>query len=90
MSFTKGNDRSDYAVVYDRLRKRSYRTDQKIDQLWGDPTYYLDDAEQAEADMIVKQYNGYALHAAYVRGVKDALDAMELLEDANEAASEAA
>lgn len=61
MSFTKGNDRSDYARVYDRLRKRSYRS--------------------------LAQWTLGNRHKSYLAGVRDALDAMQQIEDEHEAAA---
>ena len=68
MRFTKGTTKDagdDYARVYDRLRKRSYRHER------GSPSYGADAAF----------YGDVMLHAAYVRGVKDALSAMVAIDD---------
>lgn len=65
MSFTKGNDRSDYARVYDRLRKRSYRS-------------------RVAAWLGHTSYQEWEEHACYVEGVRDALAAMEAIEDEHE------
>lgn len=65
MSFTKGNNRSDYARVYDRLRKRSYR--RRVLSYFGHSAY-----------------QEWEEHACYVEGVRDALAAMEAIEDEHE------
>jgi hypothetical protein len=53
--------RTRLTVIYDRLRKRSYR---KM-RLWNDDFYGLED------------WHDHEQHTAYVEGVRDALNAVE-------------
>lgn len=53
--------RTRLTVIYDRLRKRSYR---KM-RLWSDDFYGLED------------WHDHEQHTAYVEGVRDALNAVE-------------
>ena len=89
-SFTKGTriHGNQLARIYDRLRKRSLRTDKAINILYDTPPF-SDDGDYDHAifeslmelsDKVEKAQYGTATpspHEAYVRGVRDALAAVE-------------
>ena len=65
--------------MYDRLRKRSLRQAAAYDaalQSWDDD--YMDEVFEERIRFYGLKIQGDVAHAAYVRGVKDALEAIEV------------
>lgn len=91
MSFTEGTTRNEYARIYDRLRKRSLRSERAINTIideWAAQVKPFGEDLEAWSAMTtladtleIRQYGTTVptAHEAYVRGVRDALAAVEAL-----------
>ena len=89
MRVTSGRTRNQFARIYDRLRKRSLRWKNREAALWDamddidegpDFTYEAYEAANERwvefVDSEAAMYGGPSMHDAYVKGVRDALNAV--------------